>query len=119
MRPIVTDRVAWSVGLSVTLVSPAKTTTDRDAVRTLVGPGNHALDGVHIPHGKRQFSGGKGRPIVKHRDTLRSPVQKRLNRSRCRLGYGLGWASGIMCYMRFTAAKGGCHGNQFLAFCGL
>jgi len=24
MRPIVTDRVAWSVGLSVTLVSPAK-----------------------------------------------------------------------------------------------
>ena len=25
MRPIVTDRVAWSVGLSVTLVSPAKT----------------------------------------------------------------------------------------------
>jgi len=25
MRPIVTDRVAWSVGLSVTLVSPAET----------------------------------------------------------------------------------------------
>jgi len=25
MRPIVTDRVAWSVGLSVTVVSPAKT----------------------------------------------------------------------------------------------
>jgi len=32
MRPIVTDRVAWSVGLSVTLVSPAETSvifTDR------------------------------------------------------------------------------------------
>jgi len=28
----------------------------------------------------------KGRPIVKYRDTLRSAVQKRLNRSRCRLG---------------------------------
>jgi len=25
MRPTVTDRVAWSVGLSVALVSPAKT----------------------------------------------------------------------------------------------
>jgi len=25
MQPIVTDRVAWSVGLSVTLVSPAQT----------------------------------------------------------------------------------------------
>jgi len=25
MRPIVTDRLAWSVGQSVTLVSPAKT----------------------------------------------------------------------------------------------
>jgi len=25
MWPIVTDRVAWSVGLSVTVVSPAKT----------------------------------------------------------------------------------------------
>jgi len=25
MRPILTDQVAWSVGLSVTLVSPAKT----------------------------------------------------------------------------------------------
>ena len=28
---------------------------------------------------------GKGRPIVKYRDTLRSSVQKRLNRSICRL----------------------------------
>jgi len=29
---------------------------------------------------------GKGRPIVKSRDTLKSPVRKRLNQSRCRLG---------------------------------
>jgi len=31
--------------------------TDRDAVwlRTRVGPGNHVLDGVQIPHGKGQF----------------------------------------------------------------
>jgi len=39
---------------------------------------------------------GRGNPIVKYRDTLQSPVRKRLNRSRCRLGYGLGWAIGIM-----------------------
>jgi len=33
---------------------------------------------------------GKGRPIVKYRDFLPWAVQKRLNRSRCRLGYGFG-----------------------------
>jgi len=59
MRPIVTDRVAWSVCLSVTLVSPAKTA---EAIympfrlRTRVGPRNHVLDGVQIPHMGR----GKG-----------------------------------------------------------
>jgi len=41
----------------------------------------------------------KGRPIVKYRNTLRSSVQKRLNRSRCDLGCGLGLAHGIMGYM--------------------
>ena len=54
MRPIVTDRVAWSVGpsvgLFVTLVSPAKTAEPIEmpfGLRTLVGPGNHdiVLDG--------------------------------------------------------------------------
>jgi len=39
---------------------------------------------------------GKVRPIVKYRDTLRSSVQKRLNRSRCCLGCGLKWAQGIV-----------------------
>jgi len=33
---------------------------------------------------------------MKYRDTLRSPVRIRLNRPRCRLGCGLGWAVGIM-----------------------
>jgi len=37
-----------------------------------------------------------GRPIVKYRDTLRSSVQKRLNRSGCHLGCGLRWAQGIV-----------------------
>jgi len=78
--------------------------TDRDAVwvEDSGGPKEpcRLLHGVQIPHGKRQFCGGKGRPIVKNRDTLRSSVQKRLSRSTCRLGcrLGLGWAVGIMCY---------------------
>jgi len=54
MRPIATDGVAWSVGQSVMIVSPAKT------VESLympfgMGPQNHALDGVQIPHVKGQF----------------------------------------------------------------
>jgi len=42
MPPILTDRVAWSVGLSVTLVSPAKTAALIElpfGLRTWVGPG--------------------------------------------------------------------------------
>ena len=81
MWPIVTDRVAWSVGLSVTLVSPAKTAALIEmpfGLETRVGAGNHVLDGVQILHGKGQFfffGGGKnGRPIVKYRDTLYNDV---------------------------------------------
>jgi len=55
---------------------------------------------------------GKGRPNVKYRDSLRSSVKKRLNRSRCRLGCGLRWAVGIMCYMR-DAAMATSFGTQF------
>ena len=67
MRPIVTDRVAWSVGLSVslsvTLVGPAKTAAPMElpfGLRTWVGLGNHVLDGVQIPpwEGAIFFSGG-------------------------------------------------------------
>jgi len=67
MRPIVTDQIAWSVGLSVTLVSPAKTTEPIGMlfrVRTLVGPGNHVLDGVHIPPWEGAiFCGERGVPL--------------------------------------------------------
>ena len=52
--------------------------------------------GVQISPWEWAILKGEGRPIVKNRDTLRSSVQKRLNRSRCRLGCGLGWAVGIM-----------------------
>jgi len=47
MRPIVTDQVAWSVGLSVILVRPAKTAAPIEmpfGLRTRVGPRNHVLD---------------------------------------------------------------------------
>jgi len=66
MQPILTDQVAWSVGLSVglsvTLVRPAKTAAPIElpfGSRTWVGPGNHVLDGVQIPHGKGQTFEGE------------------------------------------------------------
>jgi len=60
MRPIVTDRVAWSVGRSVTLVSPAETAAPIEmpfGLKTRVCSGNHVLDGVQIPDGKGHFEG--------------------------------------------------------------
>jgi len=81
-------------------VSPAETVELIEmpfGLRTRVGPRNKILDeGSDFPMGRGNFE-GEGRPIVKYRDTLRSPVRKRLNRSRCLLGSGLGWAVGIMC----------------------
>jgi len=41
MRPIVTYQITWSVGLSITVVSPAKTAEPIEmqfGFRTLVGP---------------------------------------------------------------------------------
>jgi len=69
----------------VTLVSPAKTAEPIKilfGLRTRVGQGNHALDGGPDPPWERAILRGKGHPIVKIRDTLRSSVQKRLNRLR-------------------------------------
>jgi len=68
MRPIVTDRVAWSVDLlachttSEPPLSPAETAEAIEmpfALRTRVGPRNDVLDWVQIPHGKGQLWGGK------------------------------------------------------------
>jgi len=46
---------------SVTVMSPAKMWTDRDAVwvEDLGGPRNHVLDGVKIPMGRGSFYGGR------------------------------------------------------------
>jgi len=55
MRPTVTDQVAWFVGLSVTLVSHAKTADTIEmpfGLKTWVGPMNHILDGGTDPHVK-------------------------------------------------------------------
>jgi len=63
MRPIVTDR---SVCQSVTLVSPTKKAEAIELpfeLRTRVGPINHVLHGVQIPHGKGQFWGETGEPL--------------------------------------------------------
>jgi len=51
MRPIVTDHVAWSVCLSVTVVSPAKKAEPIEMPFGLwfqVGSKNHVLNGVQI-----------------------------------------------------------------------
>ena len=48
-------------------------------LRTRVGPGNHVLDWGPDPPWEGAILGGKGRSIVKYRDTLWSSVQKRLN----------------------------------------
>jgi len=80
-------------------VSPAKTAETIEmpfGLRTQVGPGNHVLDGVQIPPWEGAIFWEKGCPVVKYRDTLRSSVQKWLNRSRCHLGCGFGWAQGIV-----------------------
>jgi len=61
MWSIVTDQVAWSVGLCVTLVSPAKTAEPIEmpfGLRTWVVPGNHVLDwGPDPPMGRGNFEG--------------------------------------------------------------
>jgi len=96
MRPIVTDRVARSVGLSigrfVTLMSPAKTAEPIEVpfeLRTRVGPTTMYIRcDPYSPPWEGVFLWEKGRPIVKYRDTLWSSVQKRLNPSRCCLSCG-------------------------------
>jgi len=60
MRPIVTDAVAWSVSLSVTVVSHAKTAEPIEmsfGLWTRVGQRNRVLDGAQIPHAKGKFWG--------------------------------------------------------------
>jgi len=100
---IVIDRVVWSLGLSVSLTyqwALQKRLKDRDAVwvEDSGWPREPCIRwGSRSHHEKRNFLLGGGASNCKVWGTLRSSVQKRLNRPRCRLGCGLGWAQGIMC----------------------
>jgi len=117
MRPIVTDRVVWSVGRSVTLVSPAKVDAPIEMpfrLRTRVGPRNHVLDGSpDPPMGRGNFEGEKGPPIVKYRDSVvpctktAEPIEMPFGlwARMGRRNHVLDWGS--------SGAEGRCHGNQF------
>jgi len=58
-----------------------------------MGPRNHALDGGPDPH-EKQAAIIRGKSIA---TLYRELCKKRLNRSRCHLGYRLGWAKGSIC----------------------
>jgi len=94
--------VAWSVGLSVTLVSTAETAEPIEmsfGFWAQMGPRNHVLNGNPDPHRNGQLW-GKWVPIIKYRDTLRSHVRKWLNQLSCRLDCDLRMAQGIINEMR-------------------
>jgi len=80
MRPIVTDRVALSVGLSVTLVIPAKTA---ELIEMQFGlwawmcPWNHVLDAGPDAPQEGVILSGEGQPVVKYSGSAFR--QKRLN----------------------------------------
>ena len=63
MRTIVTDPVAWSVGLSHCRAKTAEPIEMLFGLRTLVGPGNHVLDGGPNPPWEGAIFGGKGRSL--------------------------------------------------------
>ena len=122
MRPVVTDRLAWSICLSVCLSLshyPAKTAAPIEipfGLRTRVGPGNYVLDGVQILHGKGQFWGGKGRPIVKCRDTLRSSERNDWTDRDAVWVVGSDGPYESCVRWGSRAAEERCHGNHLLAF---
>jgi len=60
---------------------------------------NQVLHEVQMPTWEGAILRENRRTIAMYRDTPRSSVQRRLNRSRCRLGCGLVLAEGIMYYM--------------------
>ena len=71
VRPIVTDRVAWFIGLSVCLsvtvmnfAKPAELIEMPFGLWTPMGPRNHVLDGGPDHPMRRDNFEGNGRPIV-------------------------------------------------------
>jgi len=103
---VTSHRVAWSVrrsfcrSVSVSHKSALQKTAETIklpfALRTRVGLMKQVLHEFQIPTWKGQFWGGNRQTSVNYRETPRSSVQRRLNRSRFRLGCGL---ESITCYM--------------------
>jgi len=94
-------RVAWSVGLSVTLSvchtsESWKKRLKRSSCHLHSGLGWAQWTTYYMTstgqHGKGQFWVGNRQTIVKYRDTLQSSVQTRLNRLIWHFGCGLEWA---------------------------
>jgi len=82
----------------VSLVSLAKMAEPIEmpfGLRTLAGPGNHVLDGGPDPMVRGNFEGGKGRPIVKYKDTLQSA--KTAEPIEMQFGLWSRMGQGIMC----------------------
>jgi len=65
-------------------------------------PRDHVLDEGSDPPWERANLGGEwaSHCKVSYRDILRSSVERRLNRQRCRLVCGLRWVQGIVSYIR-------------------
>jgi len=59
---------------------------------------DHCNQGI-LAYCNWQILGGMERRNVMYREKVASAVQKRLNRSSCRLGWWVGWAKGIVCWM--------------------
>jgi len=94
MRPIATDRVAWSVGLSDSVCydrEPCKSIrTERDAIRDVDsnGPRKHVLHEVQIAHVKRQFWGRKVAGPGRAQTCPAIDIVKATQQVRCRCRFG-------------------------------
>jgi len=118
MLPILIDRVAWSVGLSVCHTSePCKTgCTDRAAIwfEDLGGPGEPRIRwGSRSPHGKGQIFGGEwaSHCIVQgHSMVVCAKTAEPIG-----MPFGLWARMGRRNRVRWGSigAEGRCHGNQF------
>jgi len=78
MRPIATDKVAWSVCLFVCLLqNTAELIEVANVWADSRGPKKPLLDGVEIPHGKGQFFGDCPANEKHWESRLRCKQQKR------------------------------------------
>jgi len=100
--------VVWSWSLSVTTVSSAKIVElivmPFRIFLTWVGSGNHVLDGGPGLPMHTAILRGKGRPIVKYRDSAMNCAKNGWTTWGC-LRFGLGWTQAIV-YMWWDNLEG-------------